>query len=127
MLVQQIMTANPITVEVTDPLERVEELLLGFDVRHLPVVEGGVLKGIISDRDIGAAKLEDAEHARARSASEIMTRDVLTVDPKAELVDVVDTLLDQRVGALPVVDTETRELVGIVSYVDVLRALRPET
>jgi CBS domain-containing membrane protein len=48
------------------------------------------------------------------------------VHPEAELSDVVDTMLDQKVGALPVVDQRTNSLIGIVSYIDILRAIRDD-
>lgn len=53
-----------------------------------------------------------------------MSSDVVCADVEAELADVVDLLLEHKVGAVPVVRAESREVVGIISYVDVLRALR---
>jgi acetoin utilization protein AcuB len=53
-----------------------------------------------------------------------MSPDVIAVAPEAELGEVVDLLLEHRVGAVPVVRPETGELIGIVSYIDVLRVLR---
>ena len=127
MVVQEIMTDNPITVESTDPIDRVEGLLRELDVRHLPVTDDGVLMGIISDRDLGPYRGEDDRVDRGEiRAAQIMSSDLLTVTPETELSEVVDTMLDQRVGALPVVATGTLNLVGIVSYVDVLRAVRDD-
>jgi len=53
-----------------------------------------------------------------------MSGDVVTVYPETELSESIDRMLDLKVGALPVVDPSTGELQGIVSYVDLLRALR---
>ena len=55
-----------------------------------------------------------------------MSADVATIAPAAELVEVIDAMLESGVGALPVVDDAADELLGIVSYVDVLRAVREE-
>ena len=127
MVVQQVMTVNPVTVDAGDSLDWVEALLRELDVRHLPVLADGVLTGIISDRDLGPWRTEEARAARALvRAGEIMSANLLTVHPEAELSDVVDTMLDQKVGALPVVDSATQSLVGIVSYIDILRAVRDD-
>jgi len=53
-----------------------------------------------------------------------MSLDVIAAEPETELGDIVDVLVAHKVGALPVVHPDTRELVGIISYVDVLRALQ---
>jgi acetoin utilization protein AcuB len=127
MVVQEIMTSNPVAVDATDSLERVEALLRELDARHLPVLDAGSLVGIISDRDLGPLRAEiDGESRGEISAGQIMSSDLITVTEETELSEVVDTLLAQRVGALPVVADDGRTLVGIVSYVDVLRAVREE-
>ncbi len=56
----------------------------------------------------------------------VMSADVIFVEPETELSDVVDLLIESKVGALPVVQPDTRAVVGIVSYIDVLRALRED-
>jgi CBS domain-containing protein len=48
------------------------------------------------------------------------------VQPETELSDVIDLLVESRVGALPVIDPDTRAVVGIVSYIDVLRAIQDQ-
>lgn len=127
MVAREIMTENPVTVDATDCIERVEALLRELDARHLPVLDDGSLVGIISDRDLGPFRAEgDAERRREIAAAQIMSSDLITVTEETELSEVVDTLLAQRVGALLVVSDDARTLLGIVSYVDVLRAVRDE-
>jgi acetoin utilization protein AcuB len=53
-----------------------------------------------------------------------MSPDVIAVAPDAELGEVIDLLVENRIGAVAVVRPETDELVGIVSYIDVLQAMR---
>jgi acetoin utilization protein AcuB len=102
-------------------------------VRHLPVVDGGTVVGMLSDRDLARFDLgrvltiEGAEALRrelATPAVKVMSSDVITVDPEAELGEVVDLLVENRIGAVAVVRSDTQELVGIVSYIDVLEAVR---
>jgi CBS domain-containing protein len=75
---------------------------------------------MISDRDLRGVGGSEQE----RAVTEIMTSDVATIDPETEVEEIIDLILDLKIGALPVVDEETKELMGIVSYVDVLRALK---
>ena len=126
MVVQEIMTVNPITVDVRDLLGKVESTLLDLDIRHVPVMDDGELKGIISDRDLAPWRGKDSAFRRGVRAGQIMSADLITVHPESELSEVVDTLIEQKIGALPVVDGSTQSLVGIISYIDILRALRNE-
>lgn len=101
----------------------------------MPVVERGDLVGMLSDRDVGQLDMarllavEGAKGLRQELSTliiNVMSSDVLCVEPESELGDVIDLLLEHKVGALPVVLPDTREVVGIVSYIDVLRALRDQ-
>jgi acetoin utilization protein AcuB len=87
---------------------------------------------MLSDRDLArldivrvlTAQGADAlRHELAMPIVKVMSSDVIVVEPETELSDVVELLLEHKVGALPVVEPDTREVVGIVSYIDVLREL----
>ncbi len=132
MLVQEIMTANPVTVEVTDTVQDVIDVLNDMDIRHVPVVDSGVLAGMISDRDLRdftlpmMVRFSNPERAAERCAtpiSQVMHSDVLTVGSESELQEVIDLMIDHKIGAVPVCDEIEGRLVGIVSYIDVLRAV----
>jgi acetoin utilization protein AcuB len=133
MVVDEIMTLKPVTARSSTSIRRVLDLLGDADVRHIPVVDDGELVGIVSDRDLRAfvspplAMLENPAELRERMSqaiSTVMSSDVVTVTPETNVEEAIDLMLDQKVGAVPVVNDETRELVGIVSYMDVLRAAR---
>ena len=121
----------------TSPNESIREALLKIEdqeIRHLPVVDDGRLVGMISDRDLREQRLplmeeiDDPEHADSllsAPVSSVMSADVLSVDTGESLRAAVDLMIEYKVGAVPVVDRHTDQLVGIVSYIDVLRALRP--
>jgi CBS domain-containing protein len=118
-----VMTANPATVEAAASLDTVLALLHELDVRHAPVLdEQGRLSGIISDRDLAPYRDRRLGEFEVR---QIMSAEMFTTGPDSQLSDVVDTMLDQKVGALPVVNA-SNELVGIVSYIDILRAVRDD-
>ncbi len=135
MHVRDAMSDNPLVVRPEASLGDAAEIMLERGFRHLPVVEGGALVGMLSDRDLRsliAPRLADAEALDALRAryetpvSEVMVPDVEAIDPESSLGEAIDRLLEAKVGALPVVDPGTGELLGILSYVDVLRALREE-
>jgi acetoin utilization protein AcuB len=92
-----------------------------------------VLVGIVSERDIRAQfpmlpPLDEQLEAWARRLDEpiaqAMNRHVFSVEVETDVADLVDLMIEHRVGAIPVVDQTGGKLVGIVSYVDVLRELR---
>ncbi len=133
MIVQEVMTRGPYVASVRDSIRKVLETLAEADVRHLPVVEDGSLVGIVSDRDLREVvpsaldvverPLESARML-ARPVSELMSSDVISVTPADDLVEAIDLMIEHRIGAVPVVENGSAELVGIVSYVDALRAAR---
>jgi acetoin utilization protein AcuB len=133
MTAGDLMTANPTTVTARATVAEAGDLMRELEVRHLPVAENGVMVGILSDRDLAMLDVgrlymeEGAEAVRrslARTVEDVMSVDVIHVEPETELSEVVGLLIDSKVGALPVVRPGTREVVGIVSYLDVLRQLQ---
>lgn len=106
--------------------------MIARGIRHLPVVDGMMrVRGILSERDVrevtGRALLETEEAERSRYVQRLRVGDVMTPDPRTiheyePLGNAVRALVDDRFGALPVVDEDDR-LRGILSYVDLLRYL----
>lgn len=122
---------RPATVRPYEPLLEAVGIMVDRDVRHVAVVDdNGRVIGIVSDSDVRTA-IGDPVEALHREweeleelkVSTVMTTDVVTVREDAGLLDAARAFIDHRIGAIPVVDAAAR-LVGIVSYVDVLRALR---
>lgn len=133
MNAQDVMSENPNSIREDASIGEAVEVLGSAEFRHLPVVRGSELVGMLSDRDIRsllAPRLVDVsalEQLKARyddPVAELMSPDVVKVYPETDLGEVIDRMLEEKVGALPVVDADTGDLLGIVSYVDVLRALR---
>ena len=131
MLVKDIMTENPATATELMSVAEALGLLYELDVRHLPVVRGRELVGIISDRDLrtfsGAQDdeaMEAVESARSANVGNFMNTSTVKVDPETNVREVLELMLLHRIGAIPVADLDTGDLLGIVSYIDLLRVLQ---
>jgi acetoin utilization protein AcuB len=127
-----VMTKDPVTVDVQATAAEVWDLMRDLEIRHVPVVDRGVLVGMVSDRDlarfdVGRVLVANGAEALRRELGtpvvELMSADVVSVTPDADVSDVIELLIEHKIGAVPVVRADTREVVGIVSYVDVLRAV----
>jgi len=125
--VVDVMTRVPLTVTATETIGEADDLMSQNKIRQLPVVKGKELVGIVTDRDLRSflsgsllASPEQREMALKTRVREIMTSEPITVGPDDTLEEVVELLIEEKVGGIPVVD-ETEGLVGIVTYVDVLR------
>jgi CBS domain-containing protein/osmotically-inducible protein OsmY len=126
-----LMTANVLTASSRGLLLEAADMMAWKGVRHLPVVdENGRLVGMLSERDLRTllgVPADALEHwagafGRDRTVEEVMVRSVESVRPDQPLSQVIASMVNRNVGALPVVDAERRP-VGIISYLDVLSAL----
>jgi len=131
VLAKDIMTENPVTATELMSVAEALGLLYELDVRHLPVVLGRELVGIVSDRDLSSFTEADeddvitaVESARAENVGHFMNSIPVKVAPETNIREVIELMLLHRVGAIPVADLDTGDLLGIVSYVDLLRVLQ---
>ncbi|MEM1417396.1 MAG: CBS domain-containing protein [Myxococcota bacterium] len=129
--VADIMTPDVVFIREEDNLESLRDAMETLHLRHLPVVDGDRLVGLLTHRDIlrlTAGSLDDspgAEERRSRASSgafvaTVMTRDVLTASPELSIGEAARRMVEGRFGCLPVVDAFGK-LVGIVTEHDVLR------
>jgi len=114
-------TENPITVTEDTAIDELMMLMEGAGVRHLPVVGGGKVVGIISDRDIRLfAGLSDAEKYQV-NAGDIMSPNPLTLSCTTSLEEVALIMSEKKVGSVIVVEDD--QLYGIFTATDALNAL----
>lgn len=141
VLVRDLMTSTPITVEPTATVKDIAHILLQHDIRCVPVVDiGDALIGVVSEADlvcregyptvrshhlaafIDEAVAERRHHWTARAegltAGEIMTTDLITCAPAEPVAVVVRRMLQHNVRTLPVI--EGGQLVGVLSRHDIL-------
>jgi acetoin utilization protein AcuB len=131
------MTPEPVRLRADSTLGEALGLLALADVRHLPVVDDSGVVGMLSERDVlgviapasegdAPADVDRGDLDRLgldRKVEQLMSREVFAVAPDAPVRLVIEEMLSHRIGAVLVVEGE--QLLGIVSYVDVLEALKP--
>ncbi|MFN0252749.1 MAG: CBS domain-containing protein [Kofleriaceae bacterium] len=118
--VQDHMTPSPHTIGVDQPISKAKELLRLYEIRHLPVLRGGKLDGVISDRDLSL--IEQLEvNADRLTVEDVMTSDVFEVAATDLLADVVTAMAARKLGSAIVV--EHSKVIGILTTVDVCAAL----
>jgi acetoin utilization protein AcuB len=127
MKVIDVMTRDPITLSPTETVGQADELMTQNKFRQIPIVMNKELVGIVTDRDIRSflsgsllASPHDRDRAYNTRIREIMTSEPITVSPEDDLQEVIELLIEEKMGGIPVVD-DNEGLVGIVTYVDVLR------
>lgn len=128
MHVRDLMTASPITVPPDMPILDARALMDKARIRHLLVTDGERLVGIVTDRDIrlnlaspaSSLSMWELNYLLARlTVGQVMTSRVLVTAPDRDARDAARTMLEQRIGALPVVDGS--RIVGIITETDLLR------
>jgi acetoin utilization protein AcuB len=130
MLVENRMKRDPITISPETGILEASRLLRQHKIRHLPVVKGGRLVGILTDRDLKRVSPSPATSLSVYEvnylldkleAKEVMTKQVVSVTPKTTIEEAAKLLLAHKIGGLPVV--EGGMLVGVITETDVLEAL----
>jgi acetoin utilization protein AcuB len=130
MTIRELMTGGLITVHPGTSVQDARDLMVRKRIRHLPVTgPGGVLVGILTDRDIRLAlpsratslSVREINHLLTRlTVEEVMTRSVITIGPDRAARDGAQLMLEHRIGALPVLDDG--HLIGIITETDIVRA-----
>ena len=132
MLVRDYMTTDVVCANLRDGLRQTWDRMLERGIRHLPVLDDAEkLVGIVSDRDLRRPKSVDEPNVahsfvldNSTKVEEAMSGGLMTVKPEDPIEHALDLLLDGRHGALPVIDGEGSNLVGILTTIDLLKALR---
>ena|SRR5687768_1461290 len=118
--VADLMTREVLTLNEEDNLADLEHGMQRERIRHLPVVDGRKLVGLITHRDL----LRAAAHHVGSSAfaAQLMTREITTVTPETTLGDAARILAENKFGCLPVVGADG-DLVGIVTEHDFVKLM----
>lgn len=130
MKIERRMRLAVITIQKNDTVDRAQTLMAQNGIRHLPVLDGRRLVGVITDRDVHGVMVRQRAGAGSADAGrayflvpgvlveEAMTPDPVTVPPGADLDDAARLLITRKIGCLPVV--ERGRVVGIITGADIL-------
>jgi acetoin utilization protein AcuB len=119
--VRQYMTPSPCTVPRDQAVTVAHRLMREHGIRHLPVMDGEAVVGVLSERDILLVESLPGVNPTDMRVEEAMAPDPYEVTPDAPLAEVVATLLQRRIGSAIIVDDG--RVAGVFTTVDALRAL----
>ncbi|WP_250433081.1 CBS domain-containing protein [Hanstruepera flava] len=129
--ISEIMTKNVITLNYTDELETAERLFKKHHIRHIPVVSGDTIKGILSYTDLLRISFADAVDEdedtidtvvyNMFTIDQVMAKNMVSVTSDTTIKEVAEILSKREFHALPVVDND--RLVGIVTTTDLINYL----
>ncbi|HWP58610.1 MAG TPA: CBS domain-containing protein [Candidatus Acidoferrales bacterium] len=126
--VSEIMTKAPVTLGPADTLDLANDIIQLGRIRHIPIVDGGKLVGILSQRDLFGAAVTavlgitgktQRELLRSVPIREVMRKHLITIHPDASVRQAASLMATEKIGSLPVV--EGGSLVGLVTQTDILR------
>ena len=120
MKVRELMTTEPTTVEPKATLGEAATLMKQNDCGSIPVVEGGRLVGIVTDRDIVVRGVAAGKDPKTQRVSEVMSANPVTIGPDNDVSDAEMKMADRQIRRLPVV--EGGKLVGIIVTAQIARA-----
>lgn len=115
------MTTTPHSIGGEQTLETASRMMREHHIRHLPVLHGGKLLGVLTDRDLKFIEAFRDVDVRKVLVEEAMSGEPYTVSPDAPLDEVVSTMAAEKYGSAIVVDNQ--HVVGIFTTVDACRAL----
>ncbi len=119
--IDQFMTPSPHTIGRAQSVETALKLMQQYNVRHLPVLDGGVLVGMVSERDLQFIEtLRDVDAGKV-PVEEAITAEAFCVAPGTPVRTVAAEMASHKYGSAVVMEKE--RVVGVFTTVDALKAL----
>jgi acetoin utilization protein AcuB len=120
-VVRQFMTPAPHTIGPTRSLAVARHMMQEHGIRHLPVLDGGRIVGLLSERDLLLVETVPNVNPTNVRVEEAMVQEVLTVEPDTPVAEVVERMLERKAGSAVVCDGD--RVVGVFTTIDALAAL----
>lgn len=118
--IDKYMSTSPLVVDQSATLRDAQRLMTQHHIRHLPVMNGDSLVGLLSDRDLALITSIAGADPGVLLVVDAMTPKPFTVTPKSPIDEVVTTMAEQKIGSAVVMDNH--HVVGIFTAVDALAA-----
>jgi acetoin utilization protein AcuB len=119
--VREYMTPAPLTIAPNRMLSEAVQTMRDKHVRHLPVLDGGRVVGVLSQRDVLIIESLPGVNPDEVQVEEAMVQDVFTVRPETPVGEAIETMIDRKLGSAIV--TEDERVLGVFTTIDALRAL----
>lgn len=119
--INQFMSLVPFTVGSDQPLAVAHKLMNDHAIRHLPVLDGGQLVGVLTQRDLHLIETLKGVDTKSVPVSDAMSPEPYVVGPKATVRKVAAAMAEHKYGCAVVMEKDT--VVGVFTTVDALRAL----
>jgi acetoin utilization protein AcuB len=121
-VIADVMTRSPHTIGNDQALERARQVMNQYRIRHLPVLAGGRLVGLVSQRDVYFVEALDIQGDKSEiTVDEAMSRDVFEVGVSTPVARVVETMVRKKLGCAVV--TDGGRVVGVFSTIDAMSLL----
>ncbi|WP_313031718.1 CBS domain-containing protein [Massilia alkalitolerans] len=117
--IREVMTPDVQTISPQETVQRAAQMMDELNVGAIPVCDGDRLVGMITDRDITVRSVAAGQSPDQTFVGDVMSTDVRTCYSNQELDEVMDTMSDVQIRRVPVIDENSRQLVGIVSLGDI--------
>jgi CBS domain-containing protein len=118
--IREVMTPDPTTVEPGTSAQEAARKMKSEDVGSLPIVDGGRLVGMVTDRDLALRLVAEGKSADT-PVGELGSRELVTIDPQQDLGEAARIMSEHQLRRLPVCE-EDGKLVGILAQADVAQA-----
>lgn len=131
MNVSEIMRTVLVTVTMDHTIGQAREIMQMKNIRHLLIMDGSKLVGVITDRDVRSQispRVDTPIESKSDKTTletklhQVMTRDLITVAPDTPIAEAANLILEHKIGCLPVIDRDGFTI-GIITDADFLRHL----
>ena len=116
--IQEVMTRDVQTISPEETVQRAAQMMDELNVGAIPVLDGGKLVGMITDRDITVRSVAAGQAPDATRVGDVMSTDVRTCTTRQTVDEVLGQMGDVQIRRVPVIDEDSQQVVGIVSLGD---------
>ncbi|MEW6369694.1 MAG: CBS domain-containing protein [Pseudomonadota bacterium] len=116
--IQDVMTRDVQTISPQETVQRAAQMMDELNVGAIPVLDGGKLVGMITDRDITVRSVAAGQAPDATRVGDVMSTDVRTCTMRQTVDEVLGQMGDVQIRRVPVIDEDSQQVVGIVSLGD---------
>ncbi|MCC2970408.1 CBS domain-containing protein [Massilia sp. IC2-476] len=117
--IREVMTPDVQTISPQETVQRAAQMMDDLNVGAIPVCDGDKLVGMITDRDITVRAVAAGQTPDQTFVGEVMSTDVRACFSNQDIDEVLNTMGDVQIRRVPVIDEQSKQLVGIVSLGDI--------